>query len=83
MKGGRSGTKKTPILLNKYSYITKSMVFYWCFIIKQFRAKFYAKNIGGKSFRHADYSYFLLLPDEIAGTGVTPTQGYRYRKQMF
>ena len=35
------------------------------------------------SFRHTDYSYFLSLRDEIAGTGVTPTQGYRYRKQMF
>ena len=35
------------------------------------------------SVRHTDYSYFLSLRDEIAGTGVTPTQGYRYRKQMF
>ena len=35
------------------------------------------------SVRHTDYSYFLLLRDEIAGTGVTSTQGYRYRKQMF
>ena len=36
-----------------------------------------------QSVRHTDYSYFLSLRDEIAGTGVTPTQGYRYRKQMF
>ncbi len=35
------------------------------------------------SFRHIDYSYFLSLRDQIAGTGVTPTQGYRYRKQIF
>ena len=35
------------------------------------------------SVRHTDYSYFLSLRDEIAGTGVTPTQGYRYGKQMF
>lgn len=36
-----------------------------------------------QSVRHTDYSYFLSLRDEIAGTRVTPTQGYRHRKQMF
>ena len=36
-----------------------------------------------QSVRHTDYSYFLSLRDEIAGTGVTPTQGYRHRQQMF
>ena len=36
-----------------------------------------------QSVRHTDYSYFLSLRDEIAGTGVTSTEGYRYRKQMF
>lgn len=36
-----------------------------------------------QSVRHTDYSFFLSLRDEMAGTGVTPTEGYRYRKQMF
>jgi len=36
-----------------------------------------------QSFRHTDYSYFLSLLEEIARTGVTRTEGYRYRKQMF
>ena len=35
------------------------------------------------SVRHIDYSYYLSLRDEIAGTGVTPTEGYQYRKQQF
>ena len=35
------------------------------------------------SIRHIDYSYFHSLRDEIAGTGVPPTEGYQYRKQMF
>jgi len=35
------------------------------------------------SVRHPDYSYFLSLRNKIAGTGMTPTQGNRYRKQMF
>ena len=33
--------------------------------------------------KNTDYSYFLSLRDEIAGTGMTPTQGYQFRKQMF
>jgi len=36
-----------------------------------------------QSVRHTDYSYYLSLRDEIAGTGATPTEGYQYRKQQF
>lgn len=35
------------------------------------------------SFRHTDYSYFLSLRDEIAATGMTRCEGYKYRKQIF
>jgi len=36
-----------------------------------------------QSLRHTDYSAYLSLRDKMPGTGVTPTEGYQYRKQMF